>query len=164
MSNLTKAIIYCRVSSERQVQEGHGLESQEQRCLEYAQKQGLAVVATFHEAGVSGGLFDRPAMHQLIGFLDKNNDDKFVIIFDDLKRFARDVEVHLRLRTELISRGAVLQCLNFNFEDTPEGRFVETVIAATAQLDREQNKRQVIQKMKARLSSGYWPYNNLKLI
>lgn len=156
MSVYEKAIIYCRVSSERQVNEGHGLDSQEQRCLRRAQEMGLVVTATFRDEGISGGLFERPAMKQLLTFLDKHSSEKFVVIFDDLKRFARDVEVHLKLRTELVSRGASLHCLNFNFDESPEGRFVETVIAATSQLDREQNKRQVIQKMKARLESGYW--------
>ena len=38
-----RALVYCRVSSERQVNEGHGLDSQEQRCLAYAQGKGLTV-------------------------------------------------------------------------------------------------------------------------
>jgi len=45
---------------------------------------------------------------------------------------------------------------NFTFEDSPEGRFVETIIAAQGQLEREQNRRQVHQKMKARIQKGYW--------
>jgi hypothetical protein len=36
--------------------------------------------------------------------------------------------------------------------------FVETVLAAGNELERHQNKRQVIQKMKARLEAGYWPF------
>ena len=39
------AIIYCRVSSSRQVQEGHGLDSQESRCRNYAKLKGYPVVA-----------------------------------------------------------------------------------------------------------------------
>jgi site-specific DNA recombinase len=154
-----RALVYCRVSSERQVNEGHGLDSQEQRCLSHAQSKGLAVVKIFRDQGISGKLFERPAMQQLIAYLDSHKSERFVIIFDDLKRFARDVEVHLRLRTELVSqRGAKLDCLNFNFEDSPAGRFVEMVIAGAAQLEREQNQIQVIQKMKARLEVGYWAF------
>ncbi len=37
---LTKAVLYTRVSSKRQVEEGHGLESQATRCRDYAERKG----------------------------------------------------------------------------------------------------------------------------
>jgi site-specific DNA recombinase len=154
----TKALIYCRVSSQRQVTEGHGNSSQEQRCRVRAREKDYLVEATFPDDGVSGGLFDRPAMKRLITYLDAHPAEQYVIIFDDLARFARDLEVHLKLRKELMGRGAKLECLNFNFEDSPEGIFIENVLASKAQLDRQQNRRQVIQKMKARLENGYWSF------
>jgi site-specific DNA recombinase len=154
----TKALIYCRVSSERQVKEGHGLDSQEKRCRDYAKNKGYEVVKVFTEEGVSGGLFERPAMKSLIQYLDDNSLERFVIIFDDLARFARDVQVHLRLKAEFVGRGASIECLNFNFEDSPAGELVEIIMAGFAQYHRQDNKRQVIQKMKARLEAGYWPF------
>jgi len=60
----------------------------------------------------------------------------------------------------LDARGVTVECPNFTFEDTPEGEFVETILAAGAQLERQQNKRQVVQKMKARLEAGYWTFNS----
>jgi DNA invertase Pin-like site-specific DNA recombinase len=152
----TKAVIYCRVSSEKQVNEGNGLDSQEHRCRKYAASLGLEVESVFRDEGISGGLFDRPAMKSLINYLDSHWQDKYFVIFDDLKRFARDVEVHLKLKSELMSRDAKLHCLNYNFDDSAEGEFVETIFAAQNQLERKQNRRQVCQKMKARLEQGYW--------
>lgn len=155
---ITKALIYCRVSSLKQVAEGHGLESQEQRCRTYAASKGYAVAEVFHDDGVSGGLFDRPDMQRLIQYLDSHPYEQFAIVFDDLARLARDLQVHLKLKTELVGRGAKLECPNFTFEDSPEGEFIENVLASKAQLDRQQNKRQVVQKMKARLELGYWAF------
>ena len=152
----TKAVIYCRVSSEKQVKEGNGLDSQEHRCREYAASLGLEVVNVFRDEGISGGLFDRPAMKSLIKFLDNNWQNKYCVIFDDLKRFARDVQVHIRLKTELKVREAKPCCLNYNFDDSAEGEFVETIFAAQNELERKQNRRQVCQKMKARMERGYW--------
>lgn len=80
------------------------------------------------------------------------------MIFDDLKRFARDTVFHLKLRQELATYNATVECLNFNFEDTPEGQLVETVIAAQGQLERLQNRRQTLQKMKARVERGYYVF------
>ncbi len=151
-----KAVIYCRVSSEKQVREGSGLESQEHRCRSYARSLGLEVEKVFKDEGISGGLFDRPAIQSLLQYLDENWQDKYCVIFDDLKRFARDVEVHIKLKSELRAREAQLRCLNYNFDDSAEGEFVETIFAAQNELERKQNRRQVCQKMKARVERGYW--------
>jgi site-specific DNA recombinase len=152
----TKAVIYCRVSTEKQVTDGNGLDSQEHRCREYASSLGLEVDNVFRDEGISGGLFDRPAMKALIKYLDSNWHNKYIVIFDDLKRFARDVEVHLKLKAELRAREAKIRCLNYNFDDSAEGEFVETIFAAQNQLERKQNRRQVCQKMKSRIERGYW--------
>ncbi len=154
-----RALIYCRVSSDRQVKEGHGLDSQEQRCVQYVKSRGLEPAEIFRDEGISGKLFDRPAMQNLIAYLDAFPNEKFVVVFDDLARFSRDVPVHLQLKTELVlQRKAKLECLNFNFEDSPTGRYVELIMVGAGQLAREQNTEQVKNKMKARLELGYWPF------
>lgn len=153
------AVIYCRVSSKKQSQEGSGLESQEHRCRDYAEAYGYQVEAVFPDDVSGGGDFmKRPGMVALLAYLDAQADKNYVVIFDDLKRFARDTEFHIKLRREFKIRGAMVQCLNFRFDDTPEGKFIETVFAAHGALEREQNGRQVIQKMKARLEQGFWVF------
>ena len=153
------ALIYCRVSSTKQRLEGSGLESQEQRCRAYADEKGYAVEAVFPDDVSGGGDFmRRPGMVALLSYLDAQQGKPYVVIFDDLKRFARDTEFHLKLRREFARRGALIECLNFRIEDTPEGKFIETVIAAQGELEREQNRRQVVQKMKARVENGYWVF------
>jgi DNA invertase Pin-like site-specific DNA recombinase len=115
-----KAIIYCRVSSSKQKTEGSGLESQEHRCRQYAKLNDYKVVEVFRDDFSGGGDFwHRPAMRQLLAFLDENSGENYTIIFDDLKRFARDIEFHWKLRKELKQRRATPECLNFNFEETP---------------------------------------------
>ena len=160
MSANQKAIIYCRVSSTKQTTEGTGLQSQELRCRRYAADKGYSVTAVFPD-DVSGGgdYMKRPGMVALLAFLDAHPDEEFVVIFDDLKRFARDTVFHLQLRQALNARGAKVECLNFKFEDTPEGQFIETILAAQGELERQQNRRQTVQKMRARVEQGYWLFN-----
>ena len=129
---ITKAIIYCRVSSKGQETDGHGLESQETRCRQYAAAKGYEVVATFPDTITgSGDFMKRPGMVSLLAFLDSEPDEDFIVIFDDLKRYARDVEFHLKLKREMDARGAIRECLNFAFQDTPEGELHEIMIDAT---------------------------------
>jgi len=49
---------------------------------------------------------------------------------------------HLKLRAEFAQYQVKIECLNYHFEDTPEGKFVETIHAAQGQLEREQTGRQ----------------------
>lgn len=154
----TEAIIYVRVSSPDQVKDGHGLEGQERRCLTYARSQRYRVLKTFREAGIQGWLTDRPSMNALIEFLDTRDKSKepVVVIFDDIKRFARNLEGHLLLKKELYSRNATVESPSMKFEDTPEGRFIEIIFAAAAQLERDQNARQVRNRMRSRLEAGFY--------
>ncbi len=159
MSELN-AIIYCRVSSERQKNEGHGLDSQEQRCRLYCGQKQYKVERVFRDSFTGAGDFmERPAMGDLLAYLDKHpHRDNYVVVFDDLKRFARDTVFHLKLRREFKARGVKVECLNYKFDESEEGEFIETVLAAQGELERKQNRRQVIQKQKARLEAGYWPF------
>lgn len=152
-----KALIYCRVSSKKQELEGSGLSSQEKRCREYASVQGYEVEAVFHDSFSGAGDFmKRPAMNRLLCYVDEHPQNNYVVIFDDLKRFARDLKFHWELRAEFQSRNLIPHCLNFTFEETPEGAFIETIIAAQGELERQQIKRQTLQKMKARLQRGIY--------
>ena len=155
----TSAVIYCRVSSKKQATDGQGLNSQESRCRDYARDKGYRVAAVFTDDVSGGGDFiKRPGMVRLLRYLDENADCPHVVIFDDLKRYARDTVFHLKLRQEMALRNATRECLNFRFEDSPEGEFIETVIAAQSQLERQQNSRQVRQKMRARVLAGFWVF------
>lgn len=73
-----------------------------------------------------------------------------------MKRASRDTRAFLDLRDAFRKRNTRVECLNFKFDDTPEGEFIETNIAAQGALERKQNGRQVGQKMEARMKSGYW--------
>lgn len=151
-----KALIYCRISSVSQT-DGDGLNSQEHRCRAYAAAHGLETEAVFHDTMTgSGDFMSRPGMVKLLDYLDAHPENAYTVIFDDLKRFARDTMFHLMLRQELAAYDASVACLNFKFEDTPEGEFVETMMAATGTLERKQNRRQTVQKMKSRMERGFY--------
>ena len=152
-------LVYARVSSKRQEIEGHGRESQESRCRADLESIGVPVEKVFPDTASGGGDFmKRQAMKALLAYVDANPHKKYVVNFDDLKRFARDTAFHLKLRTELKMRDVLPRCLNYNFDDSPEGMFVETVLAAGNELERHQNARQVVQKQMARMMVGYWPF------
>lgn len=154
---MKKAVIYTRVSSMRQLSEGHGLESQELTCRNYANLKGYEVVKVFSDGGVSGKYLKRPAMDSLLEFLD-SQDEEIVVIFDDIKRFSREVENHFRLKNDILIRGGIIESPTISFSATPEGKFFETMLAAGAEYERNQNREQVIRRMKSRMQNGYWSF------
>lgn len=156
---VTKALVYCRVSSAGQRTQGHGLESQEQRCREFAEHKGLQVERVFLDT-ITGnsGYEEREAMSQLMKYLDTHAGTRYAVIFDDIKRLARNTGHHLKLRMELRSRDVVPLSPNFTFEDSAEGDYVETIVAATAELERKQNARQVRQKTESMFRSGSYAF------
>jgi len=117
------------------------------------------VEAVFPDDASGGGDFmNRPGMVALLHYLDQHPESRYIVLFDDLKRLARDREFHFKLRQALALRRTGVECLNFKFEDTPEGEFIEAIFAAQGQLERQQNSRQVVQKMHARLEQGYYVF------
>lgn len=157
-----KAVIYCRVSSERQKREGHGLDSQEQRCREYAKQKGYEVVAVFKDSFTGGGDYKkRPALSEMLELLSKEAHTNFVVIFDDLKRLARDFIYHWELRKHLSKLGARVESPNFDFDDEDDNLWMHEAISSVFnESERRTNRKQVIQKHKARLEQGFWAFGS----
>ena len=113
------AVLYCRVSSQKQVKNGHGLDSQEHRCREFTAYKGYEVGEVFRDEGVSGGMIDRPGMKAMLGWLRKRRGEALRVIFDDISRLARDFEAHKQLRAAIGSVGAVLESLSMMLLTVP---------------------------------------------
>ncbi len=165
VENLTGrlGLIYPRVSSKRQEIEGTGLQSQEGRCKKLLDDLAIPYEKTFPDSFSGGGDFmRRPAMREMLEYIDEHPHKKYVVVFDDLKRFARDVEFHIKLKYAFKSRDVILKCANHNFDESPEGEALEMVSAIFNELERKQNTRQVIQKQMARLWDGYRAFPAVK--
>ena len=150
-----KALIYCRVSTKKQLK-GSGLDSQEHRCRQYCDAKNYAVEAVFSDDKSGGGDFmKRPGMVALLKYLEAKPQERYVVVFDDLRRYSRDIEFHFQLRRIMEERNADRECLNFNFENSPEGLLHEGMVSLTGHYERLVNSRQNRQKSIARLEQGY---------
>jgi site-specific DNA recombinase len=152
------AVIYVRVSSQAQVDEGQGAESQAARCGEFARIRGYDVVKIFEDKAVSGSLIDRPGMKDMLAYLmDKRGLDVRVII-DDISRLARDLRAHLTLRDAILKAGGILESPSITFGEGADERLVENMLASAAAHMRSKNTEQVKARMQGRLLQGYWPF------
>ena len=151
-----RAVIYCRVSDTKQTTLGSGLDSQETRCREYARHRDYQVVEVFKD-DFTGATSDRPAMKTMLAYL-KRQKAAHVVIIDDISRLARNVEAHTQLRRAIKAVGAFLASPSIEFKENSDARFVENVLASSAQHMREKNAEQTLNRMRARMLNGYWVF------
>ncbi|WP_067223139.1 recombinase family protein [Stappia indica] len=105
----SQAVIYVRVAS---VDPGDGngrIAMQEQRCRDYATAQGYAVARVFIDAGVSGGIAERPGLNAMLAYLETMHDRGTIVMMEDSARLARDVRVMRDLSARIRGTGARIE-------------------------------------------------------
>jgi len=152
-----KVVFYKRVSTVNQAIRGDGLSSQEAMCREYAQRKGYEVLGVFEDT-ITGEASQRPGMNAMLRFLRKHSKDRVIVVVDHPNRFSRDTRGYWDLRELLDAAGGRLESPNMKFGDSAADRFLQNIIVAGSQYQREQNAEQVIDRMKGRLLNGYWPF------
>lgn len=149
-------IVYCRVSTTEQAREGNSLPVQEQICTEAAQRADYVIDHIFHEEGESAKTADRTQLKKLILYCEahaKTLDALYIYRIDRLSRNAAD---YLALRARFLKLGIKVVPVAEPVEDTSAGRFMETVIAATAQFDNDMRSERSKNGMVARVQQGTW--------
>ncbi len=148
------AIIYVRVSSKKQAKEG-GLKSQETTCRQYAKMRGLTVIEVFKD-DVTGKIANRTGMKDTLAFLRKNRKAQPVVIVDAISRIARTMKAHLKITEDVIRAGGTLESPNDTFGTDSDSIFREHMSALLAQHEAHKNGERTIQRMRARLTDGYY--------
>ncbi|MEM1344783.1 MAG: recombinase family protein [Pseudomonadota bacterium] len=150
--------MYCRVSSAIQTKRGDGLASQETRCREFARAQGHPVVGVYRD-DKTGSIMERPGMTALLAFLQQHRHEPHVVIIDDISRLARGMKAHLGLREAIARAGGILKSPSIEFADDADSELQELIMATVSQHQRRKNAEQTMNRMRARLSNGYWVFS-----
>lgn len=138
---MTKAAVYCRVSSDEQAEKGT-IEGQVQYAKKYLELHGPEAGITewefYLDEGVSGtiALSDRPAGARLVADAKAG---KFQVLFVyRLDRLARSVKHVLDVYELLEKHGIALKSMTEAFDtSTPTGKFFMTLLASIAALERD---------------------------
>ena len=159
MNNLTenstkkRAVIYCRVSSDRQV-ENYSLETQEKICVEYAERNEFDVIEKFIEEGESAKTADRTKLQELLKFCYNKPNNIQIVIFHKIDRFARDRFDYDTVCYGLRAKGITIHSATEPIAENPTGRLMEGVLASFAQFDNEIRTERCVLGMKAALREG----------
>lgn len=132
-----EAVIYPRVSSEDQ-QERETIENQIEFGIKYSDLHQIHILDWYKDDGISGmiPLEERPEGSRLIEDA-KSGKFKLLLVYN-LKRLGRSARIILNAVYELEKYGVVIKSMTEPFDTSnPTGRFLLTILAGVAELDRE---------------------------
>ena len=152
------SVVYCRVSTKEQAETGLSLDHQQAACREFCERQGWVVDRVFVERGESAKTADRPALRQMLNYCSQGQGRIERAVVYRLDRLARATHDHLVLKSALASSGVRLVSASEPLEDTGVGRFVETMLAAVAELDNSVRSERVTAGMRTAAGRGRWPF------
>lgn len=137
-------VVYLRVSTDSQADDGHGLKVQEELCRSWLRAHRHRLVEVCSDAGRSGSLDvgDRPGLARALALVGADKADGLVV--HRLDRLARDVILQEQLLAELHRRGKALHSCSpaedANLEHTPDDptrALVRRILGSIAQYERE---------------------------
>lgn len=170
---------YLRVSTDKQAEEGFGLDVQEKDVVKYARLNELENLVLFIDDGWTGTNMDRPALNAVISLIERFNSGKTKIrinsfIVPRIDRLGRTLYGTLQFIQDYIvcQRDSKNSHINRNKEDIgfisvaekdcrfdrddPRSKFLFLLFATLAEFDRDM----IVQKLKrgrlARVESGKW--------
>ncbi|BET31422.1 recombinase family protein [Wolbachia pipientis] len=160
-----RCAIYTRKSNEDGLeQKFNSLDAQRVACEKYIKsKEGWVVLAKrYDDGGFSGKNLERPAIKELFEDVKKGEVDCVVVYtLDRLSRETKDsIEVTSFFRRHRVNFVAVTQIFDNN---TPMGKFVQTVLSGAAQLEREMIVERVKNKIATSKEQGLWMGGTLPL-
>ncbi|PYJ98013.1 MAG: hypothetical protein DME23_13160, partial [Verrucomicrobia bacterium] len=154
---MNRAVIYVRVSTADQVQ-NFSLATQEKACREYCARHSFDVDKIFVEQGASAKTANRTEFQKMLAYLRESKGRVKWLVVYAVNRFARNSHDHLATRAFLFGLGVSLRSVTEVFDESSQGKFMESIMAAVAQLDNDVRAERTIAGMKAALQAGKWTF------
>lgn len=150
------AIIYVRVSTLEQAEQGLSLDAQVEQCRRYAVMRNLEVSNVISEPGISGAvpLEKRPGGSELKQIITKKQAQAVIVV--KLDRLFRDAEDALRNINDFERRGIALHIIDLGGSSidtsTAWGKFMLTVLSGAAEMERNLISERTTAVMRAKKS------------
>jgi DNA invertase Pin-like site-specific DNA recombinase len=136
LADLGTALLYARVSTQLQVNDGVSLDVQERQLQHAAELAGYTSIELVREEGRSGkSISGRPALTEALKRLDSG--EVKALFVTRIDRLARSTKDFLSIIDRANTNGWRLIMLDLNLDTaTYQGRFVVTIMSALAEMER----------------------------
>ena len=152
-----RAVIYVRVSTKDQV-ENFSLTTQEKACRDYCEKFGMKADKIFVEEGESAKTVNRVEFQKALAYCRENKGRVKWLVVYAVSRFARSSHDHLQTRALLGGFGINLRSVTEHFDETSQGKLMESILASFAQFDNDVRAERTVAGMKAANLAGRWTF------
>jgi len=148
-----RAVIYCRVSTDKQEIDGESLEYQEAKCRQYAELHDIDIVVVLHEA--KSGYIHYTLRDKLTFARSLIRDHMAdMIIVWDLRRFSRNFVHSAMIFEEIESNGGEIISVSENIDNSLTGKLVRSILAWSAESEREKIVEYANRHWQTRLAQG----------
>ena len=155
-----RAILYVRVSTKEQVEDGNSLVTQERLCRDFAARNNLELVqdGIFIEEGESAKTAHRTELQKLLKYATLHKDSIDCLLIYRIDRLSRDTRDYGELKMFFGALGIRVISISEAFDDNPVGRFIENTLAGVAQLDNEIRAERSKNGMIEAVRDGRWTW------
>lgn len=153
---MKKVILYIRVSTVMQAEEGYSISEQKERLLAYCKAHGYMVVDIIIDAGHSGSTLKRPGIQLIIEKSQKKEFDKVIVLkLDRLSRSQRNT-MYL-IEDVFLANGIDFVSMHESFDTSSAfGRAMVGILSVFAQLELETIKERTLAGRTGRAKEGKW--------
>lgn len=153
---MTTGIGYVRVSTDRQAEEGMGLQVQERAIRAWAKRRGVTLVEVLRDEGESGanGLDTRRGLAEALARIERGDADRLVVY--RLDRLARKLLVQLTVIDRLAQAGAEVVSVSEPEVDGPDElrELVRNVLGSIAAYERAVIRGRLLAGKNAKRAEG----------
>lgn len=151
-----KCVLYSRVSTEMQV-DGYSLEGQVTCMKNFANREDMAVVNNYEDAGKSGKSIDgRHAFQKMLADIQDGLQVDYVLVYK-LSRFGRNA-------ADILNSLALIQTYDVNLISVEEGidssqasgKLLISVLSAVSEIERENILEQTMNGRREKARQGLW--------
>jgi site-specific DNA recombinase len=153
-----KAIIYCRVSTKEQSEQGFSLKSQEKECCKFAENNNYEVDNVFIEKGESAKTQDRTELQKLIKYAVENRKSLSALIIWKYDRLARNLGDQTELFKHFSSLKIRVLSATENNEENASGKLMRNIFGSFAQYENDIKSERTIGGMKRAVEEGRWAW------
>lgn len=148
-------VAYMRVSTEKQAEEGYGLDSQKRDIEEFCRRNQYIITEWYIDAGLSG--MDMTKRQELQRLISDVKDIENIVVYK-LDRLARDsVDALYMIEKIFKPKGVkVISVHDYASYETPQDKFQTHIMAAVAEYDRNTMMLRMRGGMLERVKKGYW--------
>src|ERR1700688_165219 len=155
VSEMNRAVLYVRVSTDEQASQVQNLPTQQRKCTDRCTRDGLAVDKIFIDAD-SARTAERPQFQAMLDYCRKHKSKVTHVVFADLSRLARNVADQSVTLATFKQLGITPVSCDETIEDSAAGKMSVNLLGVVNQFFSDSLSERTRYRMAAGVQQGRW--------